>query len=317
MRRFRERMKSCMAISGTLYQYLWFFMIYGFLGWVLEVVYQAVSQGLVVNRGFLNGPICPIYGVGMVGVLCLLGQYASGGAQENLPLLFLLGTLLATLVELAGGWALDRLFHTRWWDYSQKPFHFRGYICLEFSLIWGLAILVAADEIHPWVRDQIVARIPLLPGMILLGVVYAVFLTDLVLTVVMLTRMRRYLEELEEVQGRLRAVSDKLTEVIGGTTLKTARKVGEGQVQAALGRAELMESVNERYTAYRREMEQKRAELQQRADSIYERLLSRNVLSARRMLEAFPGLRSHDHTELMENLKQRWSALARRMGNDN
>lgn len=292
-------------ISGmTLYALLWYFLLYSSLGWAAEVVYQAVTKGLVVNRGFLNGPICPIYGVGMVGVLSLLGRFSTGGAQANLPLLFLLGMLLATLVELCGGWALDRLFHTRWWDYSDKPFHFHGYICLEFSLIWGFSILIATEEIHPFIRDRVVAPIPHPAGEILLALCYAGFLTDLALTVAMLSRLNRRLQELEEIQARMRGVSDKLSQVIGTTSLKTAQKVGEGQVQAALGRAELKDSVNQRLSAYQREMEQKKAELQRQADQLYSYLLRSPMLG--RMLDAFPQLRSHDHMELMEALKTRW-----------
>ena len=66
----------------TIYEIVWFFMLYSFLGWVLEVVYHAVSNGEIVNRGFLNGPVCPIYGFGMVGVFTLFNSLASGGITE-------------------------------------------------------------------------------------------------------------------------------------------------------------------------------------------------------------------------------------------
>lgn len=309
-----------MTGSISLYQLLWYFLIYSFLGWVGEVIYQAVSKGLVVNRGFLNGPVCPIYGVGSLGVLCLLGQYASWGGSKNLPLLFLLGTLLATGVELTGGWALDALFHTRWWDYSDKPFQFHGYICLEFSLIWGIAILFAAEELHPWIAMGLVAHIPPGPGAVILAVLYTGFGADVVLTAVMLTRLRQRLEEMEELQQAMHTVSDRLSEVIGTSTLYAAQKVGEGQVQAALGRAELMDTVKEtreewknrvieNRAAYQAEMEQRRAELQARTEQLYSRMLRNRVLGVRRLFAAFPELRSKDHEEGMQRLRQRWDEL--------
>ena len=87
----------------SIYQLCWLFLIYSFLGWCVEVSFVAVTSGKVVNRGFLNGPVCPIYGVGMLGALLLLGPVSG-----NLLILFLLGMLLCTVVELIGGWALER-----------------------------------------------------------------------------------------------------------------------------------------------------------------------------------------------------------------
>ena len=299
-----------MTSDLTLLHLLWYFLIYGFLGWCAEVAYHAVTCGQVINRGFLNGPICPIYGVGMVGVLCLLHPFVRGGSHESLGLLFLAGALLATLVELIGGWVLDRIYHTRWWDYSNKPFHFHGYICLQFSLLWGFAIVLAAEEIHPIVRRMIVAPLPHMLSVVLLAILYAGFVTDLILTVVMLNQMSRHLAELEEIQTAMRSVSDKLTDVIANTTISAAQKVGEGQVQAALGKAELKETVNERYESYQREMERKRDELQGKAEQLYAILLRYRF--AGRIVDAFPSLHSWDHAELMETLKTRWASRSNR-----
>ena len=116
----------------SLYQTLAYFLIYSCLGWCLEVVYAAVTTGKLVNRGFLNGPVCPIYGFGMVIVL-----YALTPLVDNTLLLYLGGVILPSALELVGGWALYKLYRTRWWDYSDYPFNIGGYICLEFCLLWG------------------------------------------------------------------------------------------------------------------------------------------------------------------------------------
>lgn len=109
-----------MIAGMTYYEICMYFLLYSFLGWVIEVIYHAVTQGKIVNRGFLNGPVCPVYGFGML-VVFMLGNVvssgtnaASGASQLSPLLLFLFGMLLATGVELAAGWLLDRLFHTRW-----------------------------------------------------------------------------------------------------------------------------------------------------------------------------------------------------------
>lgn len=125
----------CMEVLGlTFYELLWYFAIYSFLGWCMEVVFCTVRTGKLVNRGFLNGPVCPIYGFGMVIVLAVLGRFS-----DNVALLFFGGMALTSALELAGGWALKRFFHTTWWDYSDKPMNLGGYICLQFSLAWGCA----------------------------------------------------------------------------------------------------------------------------------------------------------------------------------
>ena len=134
---------NTMVCGFSLYQILAFFLIYSCLGWCLEVIYAAVSTGQLVNRGFLNGPVCPIYGFGMIIVLFTLSPLA-----DNLLLLYLGGVILPSVLELVGGWALYKLYHTRWWDYSDFPFNIGGYICLEFSLLWGVGTVVVMKAVH-------------------------------------------------------------------------------------------------------------------------------------------------------------------------
>ena len=131
-----------MICGMTYYQICWYFLIYSFGGWALEVVYHAVACGKVINRGFLNGPVCPVYGFGVLSVFAMINTIQGGGYLMNDGMIFLFGVILATAVELIAGWLLDVCFHARWWDYSNKPLNLHGYICLEFSLIWGVAILL-------------------------------------------------------------------------------------------------------------------------------------------------------------------------------
>ena len=93
-----------------------YFFLYSFLGWCAEVAFAAVTLRKLVNRGFLNGPLCPIYGFGMVALLVALGPLA-----RNPLAVFTVGAVLSTLIELFGGWVLYRLFHTRWWDFVECP----------------------------------------------------------------------------------------------------------------------------------------------------------------------------------------------------
>ena len=230
-----------MTIAGmTPYQIFWYFLLYAFLGWVLEVVYHAVTYGEVVNRGFLNGPVCPIYGVGVCAIFALGGLVYQGGVGESYgAVLFIGGTILATLVELIGGWALDKLFHARWWDYSKKPLNFHGYICLEFSLIWGLGITFVVRVLHPFLDDLIVARIPEKYGWPMLLFMGALFIADLAVTVATVRGLNKKLQALDEIRASMRAGSDSLSESLGEMSIKAAQRIGDEKVQMALARAEL------------------------------------------------------------------------------
>ena len=128
-----------MICGMTYFQICLYFLFYSFGGWVVEVIFHAVTLGKVINRGFLNGPVCPVYGFGVLSVFALLNTLQSGGHQMSEGMIFLFGTVLATAVELVAGWLLDVCFHARWWDYSNKPLNFHGYICLYAAVGFGIA----------------------------------------------------------------------------------------------------------------------------------------------------------------------------------
>ena len=221
----------------NVYQLLMLFLIYSFLGWCVEVSFVAVTTGRVVNRGFLNGPVCPIYGVGMLGALLLL-EPVSG----NLVLLFFLGMLLCTLVELIGGWILEKAFHTRWWDYTDKPFNLGGYVCLGFSIMWGFAVTFAVRLIHPLVFS-LVCWLPHLLGWILIGVLYALFLTDFVLTLITVVGIRKQLGELERVGQALHTVGDTISDRLGNSALAADAKLESAKIAGQERMAESKEKL--------------------------------------------------------------------------
>lgn len=117
----------------AVYNYLWYFVIFSFLGWCMEVAYHTVCCGDFSNRGFLNGPVCPIYGVGAVSVIACLRP-----VEDSMVLLFIFATVITSVLEFITGYVLEKIFHTKWWDYSNTPFNIMGYICLKFSLCWGI-----------------------------------------------------------------------------------------------------------------------------------------------------------------------------------
>lgn len=280
-------------MNYSIYELAWLFLIYAFLGWCVEVSFVAVTLGQVVNRGFLNGPVCPIYGVGMVGVLLLLEP-----VSNSLILLFLLGMLLCTAVELAGGWVLEKVFHTRWWDYTNQPFNLGGYICLGFSIMWGLAVTFVVRLVHP-VIYALVAWLPHTLGLVLVIVLYILFITDFILTLITIVGLKKRLGELDRVAGALHAVGDALSERLGSSALAADAKLDEvkqaSQEKMAEGRERVdaaMEAGQRRWTQSRERMEAVMDAGQKKWDQSRERMGSRvndtiqELLSKKQQLEA-------------------------------
>ena len=220
----------------SLYHILAFFLIYSCLGWCVEVVYAAATTGQLVNRGFLNGPVCPIYGFGMILVLFFLTPL-----EDDLLLLYLGGVILPSALELVGGWALYKLYRTRWWDYTDKPFNIGGYVCLEFSLMWGVGAMVMVKAIHPTIA-ALVNIIPPLVGFVLMCLLYAVYAADVVATAIAASDLARELDALEKVADSMHAVSDAMTEILGTTALDMDQKMDESRLQLKLAAAEARDS---------------------------------------------------------------------------
>lgn len=335
-----------MIAGMTYYEICMYFLLYSFFGWLIEVIYHAVTKGTIVNRGFLNGPVCPVYGFGMLAVF-MLGNLVSSnadltsGVSDMSPqMLFLFGMALATAVELIAGWLLDRLFHARWWDYSDKPLNLHGYICLEFSLIWGLAVVLIVKIVHPIVVDGTAERIPPRLGWPIMGILYLLYLIDLIVTVATVSGLNRKLKELDRIRAMMRTPSDRLSSFVGNTSLKTAQRVEEGQVQASLAKAEMedlarrkREEMEDRAHEMRAEMTERaretregfaaaktkrteelahdRAALEKRAEELIADLSGHRVFGTGRLLRAFPSMHHEKYTETLEKLKERISKKTR------
>lgn len=147
-------MWSTVWFSFTFFELYAYFMIYSFLGWAMESTYVSINAKKWVNRGFINGPFCPIYGTGALLILLALKP-----VSDSILLLFLGGFVIATVVEYLIGLILEKLFHATWWDYSQKPFNIKGRVCLERSVEWGVLTAFVMRVVQPVIAD-FVAAIP-------------------------------------------------------------------------------------------------------------------------------------------------------------
>lgn len=195
--------------------YLLYFFIYGTFGWMLEVSFQSIKTGKFINRGFLNGPICPIYGVGASIVIFFL----SGIADSNKLMLFLGSIFIATVIELITGFLLDKIFHKHWWDYSDRRFNIGGYVCLEFSIAWGFLCLFLYDINHPLVQ-KMVDIIPYKAKIYILIILSIIICIDFISTLNTLIGLNKRFKIIDKVNSELRVVSDDIGEKIYEGTIR-------------------------------------------------------------------------------------------------
>ncbi len=131
------------------------------LGWLIETLFASIPEGKLINRGFLNGFFCPIYGFGAILVI-QTSQWITrliDSGIEALILLVLLSIVLVTILEYITGYALEKVFNCKWWDYSDDPANIKGYVCLQYSLLWGFFAAFLVTVIHP----QLLARLTSIP----------------------------------------------------------------------------------------------------------------------------------------------------------
>lgn len=177
-----------MILGNDMYHIVLWFLTYSILGWLVESIYMSICNRKLTNRGFSRGPICPIYGVGALTVYLLLSPYS-----HNRVLLFLLGAVLATTIEWITARIMEKLFGEIWWDYTDKPFNYKGILCLESTLAWGLYTVLLFGVLHGFVV-RIVNAIPFHIGRIIGTSLIILYLVDFMWTV---SRERREKQEME------------------------------------------------------------------------------------------------------------------------
>lgn len=150
-----------------------FFYIYGFLGWVYESILVSFENKKITNRGFVKGPILPIYGIGAATILCVTKPFIDYPVA-----VFFVGLVSATILEYAAGYILEKTFKVRYWDYSARFANINGYICFLSVIVWGFFSILMVYVLHEHVMD-IVDMIPTVPLFVFMCIVTAVFAVDL------------------------------------------------------------------------------------------------------------------------------------------
>lgn len=189
-------------------QWLLYFYIYCFLGWVFESCYVSIRQHRWVNRGFLRGPFLPIYGSGAVMMLVVSEPF-----RDSLVLTYFAGVVGATLLEYVTGAALEAIFKVRYWDYSNQKFNINGHICLSSSIAWGFFTIGMNEFLHPAIL-AVFAPVPVLAQGILTCAVSIYFTVDTVVSVKDALDLRDVLIKIEEAKEEMERLQKRVDVVL-------------------------------------------------------------------------------------------------------
>lgn len=252
------------------------FTIYSFSGWVIETLYCTFLFKKFVNRGFLNGPFCPVYGFGALLILTVLKD-----VPRNPLLIFLSGMLLTSLLEYVTAYLLETLFHAKWWDYSSSKFNIKGRVCLLNSTLFGILSVILVFIADPFMQN-IIRIIPYAAKNIISGLLAVYFCVDIIITV----------SSMHNLNLRLEALSNALAAV--------KEKLDMSGFYNALNIKERMEKIHELLDT------DKGRAIYNSIENIRSRikiLESDNKTFQKRIIKAFPDIRSTKYPEILNRIK--------------
>lgn len=279
------------VLGIDVYHLLNWLIIYSFFGWVWETCYVSVKSGKFVNRGFINGPLCTIYGFGAVSVYAILRP-----VSDNILYLYVGGVVVATALEYVTAVLMESIFHTSWWDYSDNKFNFQGRICLGASLGWGFFTVLLFKVLHP-VVESVVALYPVFVGEIGVCVIGVGYIIDFAFSAAAAFRIH---EKLPAIEAAMEQAKDEMLV-----------RMHEKVASVGFAKEATLESVKERLADVEvlREMEQKRAavaaeisaELQKRKET----MAAKAGHNMRRFVKSYPNLNRGYRLHNLKNIRDK------------
>ena len=297
------------------------FFIYGFLGWIFESAYVSIRKRKIINRGFLKGPMLPIYAFGAIMML-----FATIPFEGSLAATYFAGMIAATALEFVVGVTMENIFKVKYWDYSNQKFQFKGVICLSSSIAWGFFTLLLTEVIHKPI-EKMLFLIPNMIKYVLVVVLEIIFLVDTILSVNVALDLRQMLEkmtamkkELEELQEQFAEYANEWKEGIKKTADEQREKLEEqkellgerwieqrGKLEWRLEgqREKLEECLEERREKLEERLEEQREKLEERLEGQRERLEERLGERIGEKKEKLEDLLEEQWEELLENAPEK------------
>ena len=218
---------------------VFFYMIlYSFMGWVLESIYKSFLEKQPVNSGFLKGPFCPIYGFG-----ALIMYFTLNWLKGNIVLLFIVSMVVLTIWEYIAGLILEKVFKTKYWDYTNNRFNINGRVCLLNSFFWGVLGVIFINYAHPFVEQ----KIDLIPMNVLLYaniIIYILIGIDLIITTITTIKFSDTVKKINELGEKIKLMLEELK----GTTIGKSSKIKENNEKIKEENVKTIEKLKEQQT---------------------------------------------------------------------
>lgn len=211
---------------------LLYIIIYSVLGWILESVYKTFLERKLVNSGFLKGPVCPIYGFGALIMLLTLNNF-----KENTILLFIVSFFVLSVWEYFVGLFLEKVFKTKYWDYSHLKFNIQGRVCLKNSIYWGVLGVLFIKLIHPFIEN----KVGLIPENYILYIniiAYIILIIDIIASSIKVLKLSNWMTRINEIEINIK---EKLEELIKQRKNKTSKN-NEKEIKQGIRKLKLKQA---------------------------------------------------------------------------
>lgn len=195
-------------MENQFFSMLTYFIIYSILGWILESVFRSICEKKLINTGFLKGPFCPIYGVGALIMIFLLSRF-----ENNIILLFIVSFFTLTFWEYVVGIFLEKIFHTKYWDYSDHKFNIQGRICLSNSIYWGILGVLFVKYIHPFINSNIGLVMHDVYFKVVIYLISFIVLVDAINSIIKVKNISGTLEKIDKLNEQIKEKLEELKNI--------------------------------------------------------------------------------------------------------
>lgn len=229
--------------------YFLLFMVYAIAGWIMEVICKSIEAKKFIDRGFMIGPYCPIYGWGAIAITILLHRYT-----DDWIVLFLMSVITCGVLEYVTSYVMEKLFHARWWDYSKRKYNINGRVCLETLIPFGILGLIIMYVTNPFILSQF-AKVPEQTLNIIAIVLFVIFSIDGLISLV--------------VVSNVRTTSTKLNANNGGTMDNTEEMTAKVK-EVLLGKSVLHRRLIHAYPNLQATLKKKKEEIRKKTEAVKE-----------------------------------------------
>ena len=245
----------------TIFNLLTYFIIYSIAGWIIESIYRSIMEKKIINSGFLFGPFCPIYGIGAIIIILFFERF-----KENTFVLFIVSFFVLSTWEYIVGVLLEKIFKTKYWDYSDHKINIKGRVCLFNSICWGILGVLFIEYIHPFVEKNL-GMINILYLKIAIVIITILFLIDTIISIIATVNIKKALNKIEDLNNQIK---EKIEEIKNSNTKEIKSDITQN-------------------------MQSKIEDLKKKKNRLIRRLYRRVY----RLKKVFPDIQSNEITEIL------------------